>query len=129
MPAVRWLAVIAVAALAVGCAFDPGGTARGDDDLSVTDASTVDGPIDAAPSLPIDATPPLAIDAGPPDTSCELPSDCPGALCCSYAGGLATSCATSCLGGEQACETTADCSGNDRCCDRWSGPDTCGFCF
>jgi hypothetical protein len=131
MPGVRWLAVIAVCTLAVGCTFDPGGTARGDD---VADAATmVDGSsigvIDAPPSLPIDGAPSSPIDAEPTDSSCSVPSDCPGALCCSYAGGWATSCSDSCVGGEQVCEHMSDCSGNDRCCERWNGPNTCGWCL
>jgi hypothetical protein len=132
MRAVRWFAVIALATLVVGCSFDPGGTlaSDGDDDADagLADASHA-GPIDAAPSLPIDAGQSTPIDAMPQDNSCAEPADCPGALCCSYAGGLAISCASSCLGGEQVCDDISDCSGNDRCCEHLFGPSTCGFCF
>lgn len=133
MASVRWLAVIAVATLVAACTFDPGGTiaSTGDDapDASSVGSDGAPGTGDATPPLAIDAAPPLAIDAAPQDTSCDEMSDCPGQVCCQYAGGLASACVDSCIGGEEVCEMQSDCTGNDRCCDHWFGPDTCGFCF
>lgn len=127
MRRMRWLVLIAMLG---GCAFDPGGTILGTDEGA--DASTViDAPssniIDAAPSLPIDGAPVTPIDAAP--EGCDEMSDCPGQECCIYAGGLASACSPTCLGGVPVCEQDADCANNDRCCENLWGPKTCGFCF
>jgi len=134
MPVVRWTAVIAIATLVSACAFDPGGTILAGDETVDASSSTFDGanvgPIDAAPQLPLDAGPTMPIDASTTTpATCDELSDCPGQLCCLYAGGLASACSPTCVGGEQACEVEADCSGNDRCCEHVFGPSTCGFCF
>jgi hypothetical protein len=132
MPVVRWFAVIALASLVVACTFDPGGTINADDapdaSFATADGANV-GPIDAPTSLPIDAGPTTMIDGAPMDTSCDEMSDCPGQHCCIYAGGLASACGDDCIGGEPVCEQQTDCDGNDRCCENWWGPSTCGFCF
>lgn len=124
-----------IALLLAACSFDPGGTLRAGDEAadasSVTSDGAQAGPTDdASPSLPIDAASSSPLDAEPMDTGCDEESDCPGQLCCVYAGGWSSACEAQCgWGGAQVCDDISDCTGNDRCCDHWFGPNTCGWCL